>query len=425
MRYLFIVLGLFSLPVFSQENAAFVNDREGTSFYNGISYRHDVLDVKRDFEADEMIGAYRDAYKNIPANKVCAYDINSSVRIKLRSLNSRFNNYEGVIDFLRDQNEIDDVAASILLRANKVVTTEVTLKAENEVTGVVSSKNLNKKLALITGFEKRLKENCYDEAYLGLYADLMKLDKTSSSGSLEGILYLSMKKNLITEAQFVRIEQGRQNKLERSGLTLKSYAQKRRMLRLQFPLRDRTERSNFIAKKADKVNQSYRQRLYENYNEVQISLMANMIKDLRRRLESNDIEIVVHNRDKTTETIFLEPMDRFRFSIKKLRSEMRLLSLNSQFAGQQPQYMDLIAASYEVNFIAGTELEQLGSLEDIWNPKKSFWDKADVWLKTFSSVAAIVIPAPYGFIPTLVLVVIEATILKKPDGSEDNGGLFL
>jgi hypothetical protein len=153
--------------------------------------------------------------------------------------------------------------------------------------------------------------------------------------------------------------------------------------------------------------------------------MGNVIKKLRTRLDSQKIEILIYDREQGIETLTLEPMERFRLAIKLLRKEMSLLSLNTYFNGRSPDYMDLMTAAYEVGIIPASELDELAGLQSIWNPKKSFWDKARVWVTTFSSVATIVIPPPYGFIPALAIVVIEATAGKKSDpNAEDPTSIF-
>ena len=417
MRMFALILAMLSFSLFAQESVSFRNDREGESYYAGNSFKRAILDVRRDFDADEILGVYRSALAS--SSRLCVYDINQKIRSDLLKLNRRFDNFKGVVYFLREQNEIDDVAAGILLRAHKVATTSVSEKPEDQLSSIGLSTDAKRKidpkqmseavakfnakvLTAISAFDK--KTECFDQAFMSLLSDIKKDDKNFDSKNLESYLHQAKHKNLISEAQFVKLEQGVLNELENGSLSLKEYAQKLKVLRSQFPLRDKSERSNFVATKANKVKMSYRQRLFENYNEIQIALMADMIRQLRRRLESTAMEIVIHNKDLTTESIPLEPMERFRFSIKKLRTEMTKLTLNSQFSGRSPDYMDLIAASYEVSFIAGSELEQLAGLEDIWNPKKTFWDKAQVWLRTFSSVASVVIPPPYGFIPTLVLL---------------------
>jgi hypothetical protein len=81
-------------------------------------------------------------------------------------------------------------------------------------------------------------------------------------------------------------------------------------------------------------------------------------------------------------------------------------------------------SSYEVGMIPASELEEVAGLEEIWNPKKTFWQKAQVWVRTLSSVATIAVPPPYGFIPALALVVIEMTAGKKDDNTNDPTVLF-
>lgn len=284
MRILIFAFAIMSLPLFAQESVSFRNDREGESYYSGAAFRRAVIDVRKDFEAQEILDAYRSALKSSP--KLCVYDINQKIRSDLLRLNPRFRNFAGVVYFLREQNEIDDVVARILLRADGVVTTPVSVEDDKKLGSPGASKDLKANADLIAGFEKRLQSACFDQAYQALFADLRKTDKNFSSRNLEALLRLSKNRKLISEAQFVRLEQGRENELENGGLTLKDYAQKLKVLRAQFPLRDRLERSNFIATKADKVKLSYRQRLFENYTEVQIALMADMMRQLRRRADA-------------------------------------------------------------------------------------------------------------------------------------------
>ena len=103
---------------------------------------------------------------------------------------------------------------------------------------------------------------------------------------------------------------------------------------------------------------------------------------------------------------------------------MAQLSLNTYFAGRTPSYLDLMISSYEVGMIPASELEEVAGLEEIWNPKKTFWQKAQVWVRTLSSVATIAVPPPYGFIPALALVVIEMTAGTKDDNTNDPTVLF-
>jgi len=152
--------------------------------------------------------------------------------------------------------------------------------------------------------------------------------------------------------------------------------------------------------------------------------MGDVIKKLRTRLESPKVEILVYDRQNAIETIPLDPMERFRLAIKLLRKETTLLSTNTYFAGRVPDYMDLILSSYELGIIPASELEELSSIEEIWNPKRTFWQKADVWIRSLSSVATISLPPPFGFLPAMALVVIEMTAGKNSNNTNDPTVLF-
>ncbi|MGK0367909.1 MAG: hypothetical protein ACI9QD_001049, partial [Thermoproteota archaeon] len=172
--------------------------------------------------------------------------------------------------------------------------------------------------------------------------------------------------------------------------------------------------------KPKKSKVSYRSKLYQQYDYLQIVMMGDVIQNLRRRMDSSKIEILIFNSEldvDDVERIVLDPMERFRFSLKILRKEMHDLRTNSFFEGRRPSYQDLIVAAFELGMIPAIEVDEVASLEEIWNPKKTFMEKASVWIRLVSSVASIVIPPPYGFVPMLALVAIEATTSKgkKPE----------
>ena len=173
---------------------------------------------------------------------------------------------------------------------------------------------------------------------------------------------------------------------------------------------------NFYHLKIKKLKLSHRQKLFQNYSDIQIMLMGNMIKQLKADIVSPKMEILIYeDQDTVARVITLSPGQRFCSATNFLRSDMANLALNSYFNGRSPDYLDLITASYELGIIPASEVDTIAGIQDIWNPKKTFWDKAGVWVRTLSSVATIVIPPPYGFLPALGIVVIEATTKKDVD----------
>jgi hypothetical protein len=416
MRVYLLSLFLFTTAAFGQGiELSLKNTREGKSFYSKQFERRAYKKLTSKISESEVVSLYRETLLNQKANELCSFTLNHDLK---KAFLSRLPdmNYENVLYALRKNNELDDVVVKILLNAHEIKSTQVFSKDDDELSSVFEDDQSTSLLKAISNFETRFaSKSCFDEAYRNYYADLVRINKSLQSDELEALHYLAFKEKRISEKTYVSLEQGRLNQLELSTLTLSDYLQKLKTLRIQYPLRDAQEKSDFVSAKVKKLHASRRQRLFENYSDIQIILMANVIKKLRSRLEYDAVDILGYKDGVLQETIPLGPMERFRFAIKALRKEMSLLSLNTFFNGRAPDYMDLMVASYEIGLIPASELETVASLEEIWNPKKTFWDKAGIWVRTFSSVATIAIPPPYGFIPALVLVVIEATVSKKKD----------
>lgn len=426
MRFSILGLWLLATTVYAADPVSFRNDREGTSYYSSNSNKKAMAKALRDVDQTQIVGAFDEVLRNQEKSKLCSFDFNKSLLSKLKEINPKFTEYNGAIYHLRAENEIDDSVVKILTDAHNVLTTDPLLPKDPEKLFLPKKDKVLELLPVIASFEKKyLKVACFDEAYRNMYSDLIKADKALKSSHVEALLVKAYESKIINLETYLNLEKARLNELEMSGLSLKNYYQKVSNLRIQYPLRDSTEQSTFVTQKVDKMKISRRQRLLESYTDLQIILMGNVIKKLRTRLDSQKVEILIYDREQGIETLTLEPMERFRLAIKLLRKEMSLLSLNTYFAGRTPDYLDLMTAAYEVGIIPASELDELAGLQDIWNPKKTFWEKARVWVSTFSSIATIVIPPPYGFIPALAIVVIEATAGKKSDpNAEDPTSLF-
>lgn len=426
MRLILVSILMMAFSVQAQETVpSFKNVREGKSFYSKFIHNYAVKRTLKKTTRAEILAIYQEALKKQDPKKLCAYDLNNEITTSLKNSSTDID-LKGFIYVVRQENEIDDVVAKILLTAHKVKTTPFMNKDEDDIIPPSNNEKTKSALDLIASFDKRFAQRaCFDEAYKSFYSELIKIDKKIKSYQLEALNLKAFQDGRITEDLYLTLEQGRLNELEASPLSLASYQQKITTLRIQYPLRDLTEKSDFTSVKVKKMKSSRRQKLFENYTDMQIILMGNVIKKLRARLEYDAVEISGYKEGVLQETIPLDPMERFRFAIKALRKEMTLLSLNTFFNGRTPDYMDLMIASYEIGIIPASEMEVVASLEEIWNPKKTFWDKAGVWIKVFSSVATIVIPPPYGFIPALVILVIEATVgKKKQPNTNDPSVLF-
>jgi hypothetical protein len=425
MRITLIGLCLVALPLFAQDQdpGRFRNDREGKSYFWSNAAHRTLSRALQEFSGEELKHEYREAFRKLDS-KLCVYDLNRELNASLLARSPRFSDYEGVIHYLRSQDEIDDVVAKLLLEAHKTRTTAIDFRKTPAVTNF-SRRKIADVHKLLNEFPARLERNCYEDAYRGLVADIRAADPNISSIHLEALFIDALEKRKISRQLYITLEQARANDIGDGRISLRGYGQKLRSLRTNRPLRDPRERSDFVTERFDGERTSRRIRLMENYTDVQIMIMGEMIRTFRRRLEAPRVDIVEYDdQGRVVDVRTLGPMERFRYAIRVLRGEMQRLSLNANFQGRMPDYMDLMVAAYEVSIIPAIELDQLAALEQIWNPRTTFWDKAQTWVQSLSGVATIVIPAPYGFVPALALVVIEMINNKNQRNDNDPTSLF-
>jgi len=408
MRFLTTALLFLSLPALSAVTPSFKNDREGESYFLGRKEIRAGKEVLKSLSRTQIMNAWREVLKETDNKKLCSFNVIDALSNKLNN-----KNIPGILTVLRNTDEIDDVVVEILTDAYDVVKHPAMLPPDHEYdnTKMYLPDDLAEKLDVVKKFKI---SKCFDEDYPALEEKLDLTDK-----ELRALYVWAYKSKNINLDTYKALEKGRDLKVGTTGITLKAYHLKLSSLRSQYPIPDPKERSEFITDKISrKLKDGPRLRLMRTYTDIQIILMADVVKKLRERLEAPKVEILVYDKTALKETIELGPMERFRFAVKILRKEMANLALNSYFNGSAPSYIDVIAAAYELGVIPAVELEEVAGLEDIWNPKKTIWEKVSVWVRTFSSVATITLPPPYGFIPTLGLIIIEATWGKKK--SNDN-----
>lgn len=417
MRWL--VLFTFFTSALAQAAAVhpLINDREGKSnLLTSAQIRTlDRMNLSRAVLERDVL----DAFATIKG-EACAFTLNSVLGTKLANHSALNGNFDLLLRAIRQQGLIDDVVLESLLRAYGVQ--KDTDRNARDVFTAPTTEVAADMRPLRDFSVKRARGKCLHENYREMMAAFRQSNENFNSTALKKKLTAAVNAGELTERAASELKELIKDGVDTWEISLAEYVNKRQFLRNQFEV-DASERANFVTSRVTKGKVSHRQRLYAAYTPLQITLMANVIKKLKTRLESPKIEILVYeDEDTVEEVITLDPMERFRFAIRVLRKEMKLLSTNNYFLGRQPSYTDLMAAAYETGTITALELDQVASLEEIWNPRQTFWDKAAVWVRMFSGVLSVVVPPPYGFLPALGITVIE--MMNRDPVNDDQDSLF-
>ncbi len=417
MRWLVLLTLLIS--AFAQAAAVhpLLNDREGKSNLLSSSQIRTLngMNLSRAVLERDLLGALATI-----KGDACAFNLNGVIGTKLVNHPTLSGDFDLLLRSFRHQGLIDDVVLDILLRAYGVQ--KDTDRSAADAFQVASTEASAEMRPLREFSVKRARGKCLHENYREMMAAYRKLNENFNSSLLKKKLAAAVAVGELTEKAASELKELIRDDVDTWEISLAEYVTKRQFLRTQFEV-NATERADFVTKKVLKGKVSHRQRLYSAYTPIQMTLMGNVIKKLKTRLESPKIEILVYeNAGTVQEVITLDPMERFRFAIRVLRKEMKLLSTNNYFLGRQPSYTDLMAAAYETGIITALELDQVAELEEIWNPHQSLWDRAAVWVRMFSGVLSVVVPPPYGFLPALGITVIE--MLNRDPVNDDQDSLF-
>lgn len=395
-----------------------LNDREASSFIIGTRTARNL--DRLNLDAETFKADFLETLKET-TGEACSFTLVRNWTNKIERYPEFRGNKEQMLQATRHLGIVDDVVLRSLLQAHWVLK-DVNTRLDDTL--APAPEELSVEMKRFKEFsDKRKRGKCLSENYKELMSAFRQTDKNFTVSKLKPLIVEASRANLITDLAKEELDEAIKDSIGTWEYTLAEYVQKKNFLRTQHPIPRSEERSEFVTKEAGNTKLSHRQKLFAQYSSIQISLMGNVIKKLKTRLESPRIDILIYDdQDTVVESFTLDPMERFRFAIRVLRKEMKILSTNNYFQGRQPQYTDLMAAAFEMGIVTAVELDQVAKLEEIWNPTRTFWDKASVWVRLFGSTLSIVVPPPFGFVPTLAIVAIE--IFNRDQPQDDQHSLF-
>ncbi|MBC7537315.1 MAG: hypothetical protein H7281_00735 [Bacteriovorax sp.] len=402
------------VPYLEQSNSPYRNMREGKSHLIDSSKETGISKLYKDTNSIEVL---RKIISDKSINR-CATKVVSAIKNKL-DINHESDVKMAILG-LRMDDSIDDISANILIEAidiknlipNPIAKNDLTSDEEDQALEIFHSKSkdiANKSL-------------CIEDVYRSLVAKLSS-DSSKFIKNLKHINKLALDNNVINENDFQTLEKLRVKKVYEWPLSLSEYGQSLESISRKFPLRTK-ETAELITDVKFRGKRSLRQSLYEKYDSTQIILLANIVRDLKKRLESNDITININYVNQESEVINLSPMEKFRFILKLLRKELATLNNGTLLGGRPASYMDIITASYEVGYISSNEIMALVSLQEIWNPTRTTKDKVMYWTKTFGGIASVFLPPPFGFVAVMAIMLIDQQLADAPVNRDSDFNLL-
>lgn len=411
-----LTLNLFAQEIthLSSSDSAYRNMREASS--NLIPSRKEQ-EIAQLYKGTASLESLRTIINDKNINR-CATKVVKAIQNKLNLASE--NETEMAILGLRMDESIDDVTASILIKAVEIDSTSNPI-AKNDLTPQEAKKALEiYKSQVSTISDKSL---CLEDSYRTLYKKLSE-GSYKFPKELKRINKLALKNGLISNVQFEKLEAMRLSKVHEWPITLSNYKTSLDAIAKAFPKRTKEE-SRFVTHAGRfRTKTGLRQSLYERFNSTQIILLANVVHSLKKRLDSKDVTIHINYVDQGSEIINLSPMEKFRFILKLLRKELATINNSTMLNGQKANYIDIITAAYEVGYISAEEIEVFAGLEDVWNPKKTTKEKVMTWVKLFGGVASVLLPPPFGFISVLTIMLIDQQVSEAPVDTDSDFNLM-
>lgn len=412
-----LTLNLFAdetanLPV--AQDFVYMNMREGKSSLIS-SLKED--EIRNEYQGNPDLKILKSIMADRSINR-CATKVVRKIKNELGLNNDK--DVELAVLGLRFYDSIDDVGASILLKANDLSNVIPGPITKDELSSDEEDQAMEIYKTKADDFKNR--SLCMEDNYRELVGKLVS-KSPKFLANLKRINKMARSEGYISDDDYKTLEVFRIKKVHEWPITLSSYAQSLEQLAKRFNTRTK-ESSNLITQTKFRQKYSMRMSLYQKYDSTQIIMLANIVKGLKTRLESKEVTITINYVDRPAEVIELSPMEKFRFILKLLRKEMSDLNNSSLLGGRSATYLDLITAAYEVGYISANEIEQLASLQEIWNPSRTPKEKAMYWVKTFGGVASVLLPPPFGFVSVMAIMLIDQQIKDAPVDRDSDFNLF-
>lgn len=400
----------------------FENNREGVSRYVDNDDLEDFI-AENSIDETAFIEEFNGKKAIYRPPRACAWDLVFHYK---HMIGEELFNADSKQSFmlLRKLNLIDDIVLKFVVEADKARRNMPEARFINRTMSLEEDQEEKVERA----FERwktavGVENPCRSKAYYDLHKAIKRSAQDLSESKVQKIMNLWRKEGKINDQEYMEIISFNKADVGEWKFTLSDYLNKKRYVQRNTPV-GFLGTSNWVTEKRKKIKESLRQRLYANFSETQIDLMANIVKDLALRLQVTHAEVNLFIDEEVIDTIPLAPMEIYRMTIRLLRKEMLELNNTNLFQGARFTYQDVVTAAYEVGHINSAEIDEIQRLEELWNPKRTIWQKLRFWISTTVQVGAILTPPPWNFLGVLAMIVIDTYTTEGEDTFGHEYSLF-
>ena len=177
-----------------------------------------------------------------------------------------------------------------------------------------------------------------------------------------------------------------------------------------------------------------RKDLYEKYNETQIIMLAQVLRDASIRMGVDpDFETGVPyitqefsfidpngERKNLVEKYEFTPLDQYNFARRRMRKDILDLEAMDIFNGQPIYYDEVITAAFETGYLTFEDIEYALRYDNLWNPTQTKFEVVSGYVFSFLGYASFFVPPPHNVTTSLVLAIAQNIVNSKIIKGEEN-----
>ena len=112
--------------------------------------------------------------------------------------------------------------------------------------------------------------------------------------------------------------------------------------------------------------------------------------------------------------------DQYNYARKRMRMDIYKTNSFKSFSHVEIKYEDVVMAALETGYITHEEIELVMQYDDLWNKEESKLVKALRVVWGIGSTAIFYLPPPYNILGGIVVALINAKIINKKDGADND-----